>query len=502
MDDLSKSGSHYNLRQYYLNTSHWWLAEKEKSTLELFQRVSKQVPAYKDFLRRHNIDPAKIKNYQDLQFVPVVTKENYLRYYPLNKLCWGGSQNKQLMYCSTSGSTGAPYYFPRNYRLDWQNSYVLEDFINQWARQDSILAVICFGMGVWIGGVLNYSAFQILQRRDDRPISLIAPGINKKEIIQTLISLAPRYSNVLLLGYPPFIKDLFDTCYHDGINLEELNFKLIFAAECITESFRDYICAQVGITNPLRDVINIYGSADIGGMAVEGPAGIAIRKLTAENNKLRAEFFTTNKSATVAQYNPHFINFDCENGTLLVSGDSVLPLVRYSIGDRGGTFSRHQTDDIFGSYQLNLQTYAHDNGVPNISNLPFVYVYERVDFSVKFYGAIIYPDYVRPAVQAEWFVDSLTGRFCIEVGENSQRDQLLIVHVELKVKITANLYLETEIGAEVKGALIQRSSEFANNASILGDKVNPIIRLWPYGHEKYFKLGIKQQWVKKKSAVT
>lgn len=501
MDDTITSKPNYSIRRYYEKNSAWWQQEKERTSLNLFKRASEQVPAYKDFLSRYNIDPKKIATASDLQYVPPITKDNYLRRYPLESLCWQGTLDTQLLYCATSGSTGRPFYFPRNQILDWQNSYVLENFLNQSQCEGPILAVICFGMGVWIGGVLNYSAFQILQGRDSRSISVIAPGINKPEILQVLLTLAPKYREVVLLGYPPFIKDLFDTCNQSGIKLDQLNFKLIFAAECISENFRDHICEMAGIGNPLRDMINIYGSADIGGMAIENAAGIALRRLTRSNGKLQSEFFPTAKNATVAQYNPHFISFDCHDNSLLISGDSALPLIRYSLGDRGGLFSYDKAVDVCDDYQLSLIEFAFDEGVQQLEQLPFVYVYEREDFSVKFYGAIIFPDHIRAVIQDKNHVDHLTGRFCIEVGETEQRDQQLIVNIELKSKVAATVYLESTLVGEIKGALIKNSSEFANNAGVLGDKVTPLVRFWPYGHEKYFKLGIKQKWVKKTAPI-
>lgn len=501
METAVEASSIYNLSKYFTKTGEYWMNEKKNTSLDLFQKMSRQVPAYANFLSKNNIKPEKIKRPDDLVQVPAITKENYLRQYPLHELCWQGHINSHLMYCSTSGSTGKPFYFPRSAQLDWQNSHVLENFINQSGCEGPILAVICFGMGAWIGGVLNYSAFQILQKRETRPISIIAPGINKPEILQILETIAPNYKEVILLGYPPFIKDLFDTYTLNNKLPQLFKFKLIFAAECITESFRDYICEQANIENPMRDMINIYGSADIGGMAVESAAGIALRRLTEADSKLRSEFFPTNKSATLAQYNPHFTNFDCDEGNLLVSGNSALPLFRYAIGDRGGLFSFDDVNNVCKDYGVDLEENCRSFGVHEIEKLPFVYVYERVDFSVKFFGAIIYPEYIRPAIQHKDFAHYLTGRFCIEIGENKDRDQQLVIHVELKNGIEISTETLEVISAKAKESLLIGSSEYANNASVLGNKVNPVIRSWPHGHSLYFKLGIKQSWVKKPEPV-
>ena len=46
--------------------AEYWEHEREKRSIALFHKVSKRVPAYKDFLKKNKIDPEKIKSWQDL----------------------------------------------------------------------------------------------------------------------------------------------------------------------------------------------------------------------------------------------------------------------------------------------------------------------------------------------------------------------------------------------------------------------------------------------------
>ena len=92
-------------------SSQYWDSQREKSALKVFHDAAKTVTAYKDFLKKHKIDPAKIRNFTDFEQVPLTSKDNYLREYPLESLCRGGTLAAPLVFTSTSGSTGQPFYF-------------------------------------------------------------------------------------------------------------------------------------------------------------------------------------------------------------------------------------------------------------------------------------------------------------------------------------------------------------------------------------------------------
>jgi phenylacetate-CoA ligase len=108
----------------------YWIRRGEKMALRLFRQMAERVPAYKDFLRKNKVDPKKIKTIKDFKSVPTVDKNNYLRRYPLEKLCWDGRFNeRQWVFATTSGSTGKPFYFPREDRQDWQYTLTAELYL-------------------------------------------------------------------------------------------------------------------------------------------------------------------------------------------------------------------------------------------------------------------------------------------------------------------------------------------------------------------------------------
>jgi phenylacetate-CoA ligase len=108
----------------------YWQRRGETRALLLFQQMAKRVPAYKDYLKKHKVNPAKIKTIADFKHIPTVDKRGYLKQYDLEKLCWDGKfSTKQWTLSSTSGTTGEPFYFPRTEAQDRQYALSAELYL-------------------------------------------------------------------------------------------------------------------------------------------------------------------------------------------------------------------------------------------------------------------------------------------------------------------------------------------------------------------------------------
>jgi len=480
----------------------FWSKIREQRPLELFHEAAKRVPAYKDFLKKNRINPAKIRTFKDFQLVPPVSKKNYLRQYPLEKLCWDGTLKKPLVFTSTSGSTGEPFYFPRGKELDWEYSILAELFLRngEYLKKDPTLVIVALGMGAWIGGLITYKAFEIASQRGGHGISIITPGINKAEIFHALRQLSPHYHRTILIGYPPFVKDIIDEgITQEKINFKKLNLRIMTAAEAFTEKFRNYLSDKTGIKNPQLDTLNIYGTADIGAMAWETPVSILLRRLAVNNRKFFEEIFSPiSKTPTLAQYNPFFITFEAPRGEILLTGNNTIPLVRYAIGDNGGVFDFSEVTQKLKKHHVDLRREAKQTGIAkNIYELPFVYVYERSDFSTKLYGAIIHPEHIREGIHHPKLEDVITGKFTMLTQFDKDNNEFLEIHFELKPKNKPTTRIKKVLEDIVVESLLERNAEYRNNYSSVPHRMRPRIILWDYEHPLHFKRGIKQKWVKK-----
>lgn len=483
------------LRSY--KTADWSRVQREQ-LLSLFKRMSLEVPAYRSFLKAHAIKRDSVASMEDFSSLPFITKANYLKAHPLAQFFWRGSMRSPHVLTSTSGSTGKPTYFARSHEVDEHSSLIHELIFRTSSLKlnESTLVIVCFGMGVWIGGLITYQAFELMSRRG-YPISILTPGINKAEIMKTLTDLAPQYEQIILAGYPPFLKDVIDEAVAQGISFDKHRVKLLFAAEAFTEQFRDHLAEKVGAKNILTDAINIYGSADIGTMAFETPLSILARRLAAKNEKLFADLFRgTTKTPTFAQFIPEFVSFEAPNGEILVSGDSALPLLRYSIGDHGGVYTFRELVERFKAHDIDLLKEARAAGIgKHIYELPFVYVYERIDLATTLYGLQIYPETIKEVLLDKRFHPLFTGKLTLITKYDHNQDQYLEVNLEQKPKTEISKVVASELLAEIIKNLKEKNSEFRELSDFLGKRSEPRLVFWNYEDPLYFKPGIKQPWV-------
>lgn len=477
----------------------FWTKKRESEALDLFHQAAERVPAYKNFLRVNNVDHKQIKTFADFQNVPVINKDNYLRKYSLAELMWDGKLSKNQVFTSTSGSTGLPQYFSRSDKVDWQSSVIHELFLKNISEnvKGPTLVVIGFGMGVWIGGLITYQAFEIVGKRG-YPVSIITPGINKEEIFKILKNLAPNYEQTLLIGYPPFTKDIIDEAPSRGINVKKLNIKFLFAAEAFTEKFRDHLLKAVGQKDMLSSNMNIYGSADIGSMAFETPLSILIRRIAVKKPKVFESLFNgVKKTPTLAQYIPGFITFESLDGQLVLTANSSMPLIRYAIGDHGGVYSFNEMAEKLAIHKIYLKKEAEKAGISNkLYQLPFVYVFERIDFSTTLYGLQIYPETIREVLLDKPFNQFLTGKITLETKFNENQDQYLEVNLELQRGKEANKLLKEQLLSSIVRNLREKNSEFRELAKYLDARAIPQLVFWPFEDPEHFRPGMKQKWVK------
>ncbi len=498
MDSLKQYSPSQIIKFIHEKKEAFWLKERERRALALFHEAARRVPAYKDFLKRNRVLPDRIKIWQDFSLVPTTSKKEYLQQYPLEDLCWDGTLAKPLVFCASSGSTGEPFYFPRQERLEEDSSILYELFFkNSSLNQGPILVINGFGMGVWIGGLIAYKSLEMARLRGNYPISIITPGVNIPEALKALKNLAHQFSRTVLIGYPPFVKDIIDLAICEGVDFSGLNIRIITAAEAFTETFRDYLAERACLKNPCLDTMNIYGSADIGTMAVETPISILTRRAAMKDKRLFAGIFSAaDKTPTLAQYNPFAIAFEAPDREIVLTGDSAIPLVRYSIGDNGGVLTFSEINSRFKEHGIDLLKEAADNGIEgNIYELPFVFVHERSDFSTTIYGLQIYPEFVRDALIDKKLAAHLTGKFTMVTRYDAGQDQYLEINLELMKGKEASAGLERDALDTIHTVLRQKSSEFKELTNHVKERELVKVVFWPAGHPGYFKAGGKQKWV-------
>ncbi len=466
--------------------------------ISLFQDMAERVPAYKDFLNKQKFNPKGVKNSLDFKKVPTIDKENYLKIYPKAELCWDGNfSGKSWTISTTSGSSGKPFYFPRDKSQSWQYAVLAEQYLrnNFNIQEKSTLYIVAFPMGAWIGGVFTYEALEIVSSKKEYSLSIVTAGISKQEVVNAVKELGKSFDQIIIGSYAPFLKDILDDGISQGVVWSDYEIGFVFSAEAFNESFREYVAKIVKPKDYLRFTLNHYGTVDLGTMAHETPESVLIRKLLIDQNKLDLLFPETLRQPTFCQYDPSLFYFEQDGHNLLCSAFSGIPLIRYDLKDYGGVISRHEVHARLEKAGIDIKAELKKHKIDKISwNVPFVYVYERNDFSVSYYSFLIYPDMIRRPLQSTDLEKLITGKFSMKAEYDKQGRQHLYINIELKAGVSGDM-LDKKILDILHQSLLSDSSEYRETYRMIGEAAKPIINLWSYEDEKYFKPGGKQKWV-------
>ncbi|MFZ1075093.1 MAG: hypothetical protein WAN50_01835 [Minisyncoccia bacterium] len=482
------------------NESADWSRATYATILKRFKDAYKNVPAYRQFLEHLGINASSITTRRDIKRIPPITKANYLRMHPWDELCRAGAlAHEPLILTATSGSTGQPFYIPRTDEIHDASMVFHRLFIERSGLNPKkpTLIIVGFGMGVWIGGLLTYEAFRRISE-NEWPLTIITPGVSKKEIFEALTRIAPSFEQIILCGYPPFVKDVIDDAPEHGVAWNRWDMRIVCAAEAFSEHFREYLMEKTGMKNPYRSVMNVYGSAELGTMATETPVSILLRRLAVRHEALYRNLFSeAHRLPTLAQFIPDFTAFEVgKNGEIYATGGSSLPFIRYDIGDQGGVFTYADAADSCEKVGINLAAEAKRAGIADtIMDLPFVYLYERSDLSTKLYGAIIYPEHVKIGLQNPLLEQHITGRFTMATEHDAQHNEFLELNVELQHGATDGETMRSALIESVMKSLSASSDEYRYLSGSIREKITPRIVFWPHEHPKYFPPGIKQKWV-------
>ncbi|MBR8831584.1 MAG: hypothetical protein N5P05_003070 [Chroococcopsis gigantea SAG 12.99] len=467
--------------------------DPEKNILELFHRVAATVPAYKEFLREHSIDPDSIRSFADFQSLPLITKENYLKRYSLAQLCPGGELESCDFIAVSSGTSGQPTFWPRFTSDELAITRRFEQiFLESFqARSKRTLAVVCFPMGTWVGGMFTASCCRYLAAKN-YPITLITPGNNKTEILRVVAELGSLFEQVVLLGYPPFLKEVIDTGTDQNINWSSYKIKLVMAGEVFSEEWRTLVGSRVGFSDPCYDSASLYGTADAGVLGIETPLSICIRRFLAGKPETVRRLFGESRLPTLVQYDSTSRFFETRDGTLLFSGDNGIPLIRYHIGDRGGIIAYDEMLDFLrGECGFNpFDVFGDGRG---IHPLPFVYIFGRSYFTLSYFGANIYVENIAVGLEQPEICDWVTGKFVMGVREDDALNPLFWIVVELALNVTHSEEKQKAVTASIKSQLLRLNSEFANYVPT--ELQTPYITLLPSGDPQYFPVGVKHKYV-------
>jgi phenylacetate-CoA ligase len=327
------------------------------------------------------------------------------------------------------------------------------------------------------------------------PITVITPGNNKEEIFRAVLDLGPAFEQVVLLGYPPFLKDVIDTGRARGVDWAPLRIKLVMAGEVFSEEWRSLVGERVESTSPCYDSASLYGTADAGVLGNETPLSIAVRRFLAIRPDAARAIFGQDRLPTLVQYDPVTRFFEQREGMLLFSGDNGIPLIRYAILDSGGIYTHAAMMEALAAFGFDPRRELPEGR--GARDLPFVYVFGRSDFTASYFGANIYPENVMVGIEQTGIKEWVTGKFVLEVREGEDRNPFLSIAVELAPGERESQARREAVAASVEEHLLRLNSEFKNY--VPAARRTPHVTLRPAGDPEYFPVGVKHRYTRRSS---
>ncbi|MFH1248684.1 MAG: hypothetical protein V1660_00860 [archaeon] len=448
----------------------------KRKALYQAKRTIKKVKLYKNFLIANKIEPGDL-SLNDLKTLPYTSKEYYIsKAKDISELLIEGDiKNANIIYKS-SGYTGKPFIWANNLKEEESDiDYArlgLENLFQ--ASKKNTLFINGFALGSWVSGM----KFAYIMRSIGPTINT---GANIQEILEIIKIMGNKFDQIVIGGYPPFVKNLLEGGIKNGINFKKYNINFLLAGEGFPESCRDYMYNLIGSSpqNSRSRIYSIYGAADIGVSGInENEDTVNIRRMAEKNKKLAKRLFgEINTLPMLFHYNSmnFFIESTDKKEVVMskINRHSLQPLIKYNIHDLGGVISNKEMRKILKEEGIKLKIKLA---------LPFFFVNGRSDGTISINAAKVYPDTVMKAMYNNHYLANITtGRFRLRKEYNKNNDTIFIVDIELKKYINPSIRVKRLFEKEIKTELIKSDIEYQDMINHYSDKALPHVNLLKLG---------------------
>ncbi len=446
---------------------------QEKYLLYSFHLNAQRIPHYRKFLRRSRINPAQIRTVHDfLQKIPETNKENYIyKTKDICQMCINGDYHNVNLFVKSSGHSGRQCYWAKSHKQDLYGRTALSIGLDENfdANRRKTLIINGFLLGSWVTGI-NFNELASWH------CPIINVGPDKEEIFQTIEELGPSFEQIIITGYPPFIKELVEYGNSRHFPWKKQLIHFIAGGEDFPESWRRYV---EGIIKRGK-VRSGFGASDIGILGgMENDATVRIRQLADRNEEFRKALFgEVDETPMLFQYAYNlYINTNSNHDLIFTSllPEEAQPLIKYNLQDTGGTISYAQMEKLLREHNIRC-----DVRLP----LPFLYVIGRKSGSVNFNAFLIYPENVEECVYRNpQMARTSTGKFHFGAKYDQHLDRHLHIDMQLKPGIKPTKTLQDQYTSLMVKTLQEVNGGFRITYQRLRERAHPHINL--YAYDKY-----------------
>ena len=166
------------------------------------------------------------------------------------------------------------------------------------------------------------------------------------------------------MGYPPFLKRLFDSA---EVDWAQYNVTLIFGGESMSEGMRDYLFKK-----GVKKVYSSFGASDLElNIASENDFTISLRRLIRGNAALKNELLKYDGALPmIFQFNPSDFWIEAnQSGELIITicrPGYTSPKIRYNIYDKGHVMQLSELKSILEKHGLTGKVEFPASDLPKI----------------------------------------------------------------------------------------------------------------------------------------
>ncbi|MBI2573695.1 hypothetical protein HYV86_07555 [Candidatus Woesearchaeota archaeon] len=453
---------------------------QERYLIHSFQLNAQRIPHYKHFLEKHNFDPRSVKTKQDfLTKVPETNKHGYVySAKELSTMCIDGDYHNISMIVKSSGHSGRQCYWAKSHAEDdfGKNAISVGLDLNFNVNTKKTLIINGFILGSWVTG-LNFNEFA------SRHNPVINIGPDKDEILQTINDIGSKFEQILITGYPPFIKDFVDYANSLKFNWKKYKVHFIGGGEDFPESWRAYIHKNAGGAK----VRSGFGASDIGILGgTENDDTVFIRQLADANHEFRRAIFgDVDETPMLFQYPLNlfvFANKDRELVFTTILPEAAQPVIKYNLEDIGGTYSYRQMEKLLKQFNIN-----HTITLP----LPFFFIEGRKDGPLKFNAFMIYPENIEECIyRNKQIAQTTSGAFVFTTKFDAKHNRQLHIEFQLKKGVNVSTALTKTYETLVMKTLQEVNEGYKATCHKMAHLATPVITLYrfdDYPHQSKIK---------------
>lgn len=433
-----------------------------------FIRAKRTVPAYARFLETKGFKrPSFSGMVPNIHEIPYTDKENYVKRYSMNERCIKGKvPTCGVIIDESSGSSGTATNWVRGQKERQRNARMIRFGLRALLGHGPMFIINAFALGPWATGV-NITISCV-------PFSkLKSLGPDRLKIINTIKNFGKDH-HYIIMGYPPFLKQLVDD---SDIDWKKYNVTFIFGGESMTEGLREYLTGR-----GIKRIYSSLGASDLElNLASENDFTIRLRKLLVSNEELRKRVLKfTGAIPMLFQFNPtDFLMENSETGELLITvcrPDYIAPKIRYNLHDRGHVLQLSELRAVLK--ELNIDESIL--GKPTV-DLPILLHYGRADMAVSFFGSNINPTDVQEAIFNSPSLFNFVNSFCIQTKEDEFGDKSLIISLEMQRTKQCKLIHPEKVNTEFFDQLARVNQDFREARRMLSSNNHMFLKFYGFG---------------------